>query len=71
MQFITNKNKRTRKFCKTMDIRDTHTLKEENKLILQNENVAYTKKTKTLTQSTKLMELVNVKNTSKHVNIVN
>lgn len=44
-----------------MDIRDTHTLKEENKLILQNENVAYTKKTKTLTQSTKLMELVNVK----------
>jgi len=61
MQFITNKNKRTRKFCKTMYIRDTHTLKEENKLILQNESVAYKKKTKTLTQSTKLMELVYVK----------
>jgi len=45
-----------------MDIRDTHTLKEENKLILQNENVAYTKQTKTLTQSTKLMELVNIEN---------
>jgi hypothetical protein len=27
-----------------MDIRDAHTLKEENKLILQNESVAYTQK---------------------------
>jgi len=27
-----------------MDIRDAHTLKEENKLILQNESVAYTHK---------------------------
>jgi hypothetical protein len=51
-----------------MDIRDPRTLKEENKLILQNESVPYTKKTKTLTQSTKLMELVNVK---KQVNIAN
>jgi hypothetical protein len=27
-----------------MDIRDAHTLKEENKLILQNESVAYPQK---------------------------
>jgi hypothetical protein len=54
-----------------MDIRDAHTLKEENKLILQNESVAYTQKTQDNNPISQIDETCQCKKTSKHINIAN
>jgi hypothetical protein len=52
-----------------MDIRDAHTLKEENKLILQNESVAYTQKNQDINPISQINGTCQCKKTSKRVNI--
>ncbi len=49
-----------------MDIRDAHTLKEENKLILQNESVAYAQKNQDTNPISEIGGTSQCKKTSKH-----
>ncbi len=54
-----------------MDIRDAHTLKEENKLILQNETIVYTQKNQDINPISQIDGTCQCKKTSKCVNIAN